>query len=99
MADTASDAAEQPRVVLFGRAGCHLCDEARDVVVRVTAETGAAWHELDVDSVPGLQAKYGDLVPVVLVDGQQVGYYRIDPERVRTALADTSRRSWGRYCG
>ena len=38
------------RVVLYGRAGCHLCDEAREVVRTVCAETGAGWTEVDIDA-------------------------------------------------
>ena len=38
------------RVVLYGRAGCHLCDEAREVVRAVCAETGDGWTEVDIDA-------------------------------------------------
>ena len=41
-----------PRVVLYGRAGCHLCDEARAVVARVCTDVGVAWVEVDVDATP-----------------------------------------------
>jgi len=41
-----------PRVVLYGRAGCHLCDEARAVVARVCGDIGVAWAEVDVDAAP-----------------------------------------------
>lgn len=41
-----------PRVVLYGRAGCHLCDEARVVVARVCGDVGVAWAEVDVDVAP-----------------------------------------------
>lgn len=78
----------EPRVVLYGRAGCHLCDEARPVVAEVAAEAGAQWSEVDVDA-PGnedLVARYGDLVPVVTVDGVQQAFWRVDADRVRRAL-------------
>ena len=83
------------RVVLYGRAGCHLCDEARELVRRVCAESGDGWREVDVDE-PGAPPlangeavldAYGELVPVVEVDGVRQGYWRIDADRVRTALA------------
>lgn len=41
-----------PRVVLYGRAGCHLCDEARVVVARVCGDIGVPWVEVDVDAAP-----------------------------------------------
>ncbi|MDM8085547.1 glutaredoxin family protein [Cellulomonas cellasea] len=91
--------AEQPlaRVRLFTRPGCHLCDDARELVRRVCAEAGAEWAEVDVD-LPGpggvsLREEYGELVPVVEVDGVRQGYWRIDEDRVRSALTGRSRRS------
>lgn len=76
-----------PRIELFGRAACTLCDEARDLILGICEETGETFTELDVDSDPTLRNEYGELVPVVLVDGEQVGYWRIDPKRLRAALA------------
>ena len=74
-------------VTLLGRAGCHLCDDARAVVLEVAGRTGANVTELDVDDDPELRAEYGDMVPVVLVDGVQHGYFTIDPVRLERALA------------
>jgi len=79
------------RVVLYGRAGCHLCDDARALVARVCADVGATWAEVDVD-VPTsdgrvLADELGELVPVVDVDGVRRGYWRIDETRLRRALA------------
>jgi glutaredoxin len=80
------------RVVLYGRAGCHLCDDARAVVRDVAAETGSRWTEVDVDAAAGydggaLQREYGEEVPVVAVDGVPRGFLRIDPARLRKALS------------
>ncbi|WP_308439306.1 glutaredoxin family protein [Cellulomonas chitinilytica] len=92
-ATTAAPAAvPAARVVLFGRAGCHLCDAARALVVRVCAETGDAWVEVDVDDpaaplTPSRRDDLGELVPVVEVDGVMRGYFRIDENRLRRALA------------
>ena len=78
------------RVVLYGRAGCHLCDDAREVVRTVCGETGAAWTEVDIDtdttSGRDLVEELGELVPVVEVDGVQQGYWRIDANRLRRTL-------------
>lgn len=79
------------RVVLYGRAGCHLCDDARALVARVCDELGASWTEVDVD-VPAPDGhlpadELGDMVPVVDVDGVRRGYWRIDEARLRRALA------------
>lgn len=78
------------RVVLYSRAGCHLCDDARAVVRAEAALAGTGWREVDVDTgdEPGRDlSRYGDLVPVVEVDGVRQGYWRIESARLRRALA------------
>ncbi|GGM04075.1 glutaredoxin family protein [Nakamurella endophytica] len=75
------------RIELLGRAGCHLCEAARQVVEQVAARTGAGWRELDVDLDPELRAEWGDMVPVVLVDGVCQGYFHIDGDRLAEAVA------------
>ncbi len=73
-------------VELLSRPGCHLCDDARALVERVTAEAGLDWTETDVDRVPQLRAEFGDLVPVVRVNGKELGYWRIDEAKLRKAV-------------
>ncbi|MFW2512856.1 glutaredoxin family protein [Demequina sp. SO4-13] len=75
------------RVSLITRKGCHLCPDARAVVSDVCAEAGVAWREVDVEADDRLLERFADEVPVVIVDGQVAGFWRIDPERVRSALA------------
>lgn len=75
------------RVTLYGRAGCHLCDEARAVIERVCAELGEAYLEVDIDGDDDLRARYGEEVPVTLVDGKQHDFWRVDERRLRAALA------------
>lgn len=77
----------ETRVTLYSRDGCHLCDEARWVVVAECDRAGAAWQEVDVDTDGELRARYGEYVPVVEVDGTVQGFWQIDPVRLRTALA------------
>lgn len=77
----------ESRVVLYSRAGCHLCDEARAVVVAECDRAKVTWREVDVDADPQLQARYGEYVPVVEVDGTVQGFWQLDPVRVRSALA------------
>jgi hypothetical protein len=96
-ADPSRSAAEEaavvaPRVELIGREGCHLCDDARAVVTAVTADLGEAFVERDLDADPALAARYADEIPVVLVDGQQVAFWRVDPDQLRAALTGRDRR-------
>jgi len=77
------------RLVLFVRAGCHLCAPAREVVAALAAETGTGWRSVDIDTDPGsvaLTARYGEMVPVVTVDDVVQGYWRLDADRLRRAL-------------
>lgn len=80
-------------MVLYGRAGCHLCDEARVVVAEVCEDAGVPWAEVDVDDPappgggPDPFEAYGDRVPVVAVDGVEVGQWRISGRTLRAALA------------
>lgn len=74
------------RVTLIGKPGCHLCDEARVVVARVTAELGTSFREVSILDDPALQEEYAEQIPVVLVDGRQHGYWRIGEARLRAAL-------------
>jgi hypothetical protein len=82
------------RITLIGKPGCHLCDDARVVVERVASDTGAGWQELSILDDDGLREQYAELIPVVLVDGEQHDFYRVDEARLRAALQ--GRRSWFR---
>jgi len=75
------------RVTVVSRVDCHLCEVAKDVVARVARETGVGWAEVDVDADPALLAEYSDLVPVILIDGKVHGYWRVEEDRLRSALA------------
>jgi glutaredoxin len=58
------------RVVVYSRQGCHLCDEAWELLERSRAEHGFRLEKVDVDTDPGLKALYGEWVPVVTVNGK-----------------------------
>ena len=75
-----------PRVLLYGRPGCHLCDDARDVIARVCADLGERFAEIDVDSDPALRERFGEEIPVTFVDGRQHDFWRVDEARLRAAL-------------
>lgn len=77
----------QPRVVFYTRAGCHLCEDAWEVVTRVCAELGEQATAVDIDADPALVERYGEEVPVTLVDGRQHDYWRVDEARLRAALS------------
>jgi len=74
------------RVTLYSRTGCHLCDDARDVIERVCAEMGTSYEEIDIDTDPKLRERFTDEVPVTFVDGRPHDFWRVSEERLRSAL-------------
>jgi glutaredoxin len=84
-----------PRVTLYSKPGCHLCDEARVVVAQVCDELGESFDEVDITAGPDAQAlleAYGEEIPVTLVDGEQHDFWRVDPDRLRRALTGSGPR-------
>ena len=77
----------EPRIVLLGRPGCHLCEDARAVVQRVAQDLGVGWEERSIDDDPQLLERYAEQIPVTLVDGRQHDFWRVDEARLRSALA------------
>ena len=76
----------EPRVTLIGKPGCHLCDDARVVVSEVCADLGIGWVERSILDDPVLADAYWEQIPVVLVDGAQHDFMRVDAVRLRAAL-------------
>jgi hypothetical protein len=73
-------------VVLVTRAGCTLCALAEPVVARAAADARVPLEVRDVDLDPDDRARWSDKVPVVLVDGVEHAYWRIDERVLRKAL-------------
>jgi glutaredoxin len=74
------------RVTVYTRPGCHLCEDALEVVARVCGDVGTSYEEVDITTDPDLQRRYGEQVPVTLVDGGQHDFWRVDERRLRAAL-------------
>jgi glutaredoxin len=69
-------------VRLLTRPDCHLCQPAREAMARVAQKAGVRWEEVDVTSDPVLEREYGDRLPVVLLDGREHGYWRVEEDRL-----------------
>jgi glutaredoxin len=74
------------RITLYGKPGCHLCDDARRVIEAVCADLGTSYDEVDITTSPELMDAYGEQIPVTFVDGRQHDFWRVDPVRLRVAL-------------
>ncbi|WP_435742861.1 glutaredoxin family protein [Nocardioides sp. SYSU DS0663] len=75
-----------PRVTLYSKPGCHLCDDARAVIERVCSDLGEEYAEVSILEDPALLERYGEEIPVTLVDGRQHDYWRVSESRLRAAL-------------
>ena len=71
------------RLVLVTRPGCHLCEVAKEALDRI----GEPWTEVSVESSIELEREYGDRLPVILLDGREHGYWRVEEERLLRDMA------------
>ena len=67
-----------PSVTLYGKPGCHLCDDARAVVERVRAEHPFELREVDVSLDPVLHREYGERIPVLELDGEELFEFHVE---------------------
>jgi len=81
------------RLTLIGKPGCHLCDDAREVVQAVVTDVETMdaaprilFDERSILDDEALAARYAEEIPVLLIDGRVHNYWRIDPVRLKTAL-------------
>jgi glutaredoxin len=74
------------RVTLITRVGCHLCEEAETSLVRLSEELTFSLESVDVDSDRQLANEFSDRVPVILIDGAEHGYWRLEEARFRAAI-------------
>ena len=79
-------------VVLYGRPGCHLCDEAREVLERIRVELPFALVERDIESDETLFKAYLERIPVIALDGEELFDFFVDEAELRRRLAYTGQR-------
>jgi glutaredoxin len=78
-------------VILLTRAGCCLCDRAKEQLAGLAQEFGFSLGAVDVDAEAAagdaaLRTEYGDRLPVVLLDGREHSYWEVDEPRLRADL-------------
>ena len=70
------------RLVLYGRPGCHLCDDARLALERV----GHPFEEIDIESDDDLLRRYLERIPVVALDGEELYDFEVDEQDLRARV-------------
>lgn len=74
------------QLTLYSRKDCCLCEEMKGVVKQVAGRLPLEMEEIDVDSAPDLQEKYGNEVPVLFIDGRKAFKYRVTEAELRKRL-------------
>ena len=69
-------------LVLYSRDGCHLCDDAREVLIRI----GHPFEEIDIEADPDLHRKYLERIPVVALDGVELYDFFVDETDLRARV-------------
>ena len=79
---------ENIELTLIGKPGCHLCDDAEAVIDEVLKdlELHISVEKKNILDDEALFARYSEEIPVLLINGKVHNYWRIDPERLRSAL-------------
>ena len=80
----------RPRVTLYTRTGCHLCDTAKQQLRRVSRRADFDLEEIDIDSDPELRALYHEEVPVIAINGRKAFKYHVDEASLLKRLKDCS---------
>ncbi|PWW29565.1 glutaredoxin [Cytobacillus oceanisediminis] len=78
----------QPEIVLYTRSRCPLCDKAKDVLVELKKEYHFTLIERDIDESDELTEKYGLMIPVVEMNGEEVQFGHIDTITISEALTE-----------
>jgi glutaredoxin len=74
------------RLTLYGKPGCHLCHDARDLVKRALLGRDVALEEVDITLDPALFARYGERIPVVELDGEILFELVVDEKMLHQRL-------------
>ena len=76
----------KPRVTLYTRAGCHLCEEAKRVVEAARGRADFDCEEVDIDGDEELRRRYNDEVPVIAINGVKAFKYRVEAKELLKKL-------------
>jgi glutaredoxin len=78
-------------VELYGRPGCHLCDDARGQLLTLAPELGFALVEHDIEADDDLLRRYLERIPVVVLDGEELFDFFVDEAVLRDRLGRVGR--------
>jgi glutaredoxin len=74
-------------VSVYSRSNCHLCEVALEVISEIRKDYEFTITKILIDGDSELEEKYGEQVPVILINDQPHDFFRVDPERFRLAIS------------
>ena len=75
-----------PKVVLYSRPGCHLCEDAKAVLAQARARVPFDFQEVDISTDPDLFEEHKWHIPVIEIDGRTAFKLRVAPEALLERL-------------
>jgi len=78
------------RIEIYSRPGCHLCDEAKEVIDRVGRRVPFNLSVINIDNDPALEKLYGEQIPVVFINGSKAFKFHVD----EVELEKKARKLW-----
>jgi glutaredoxin len=73
---------------VYSRSNCHLCEVALEVISEIQKDFEFTITKILIDGNTELEEKYGEQVPVILINNQPHDFFRVDPERFRLAISE-----------
>ncbi|MFT5367724.1 MAG: glutaredoxin [Candidatus Latescibacterota bacterium] len=94
-----SNSSSLPRVTLYSKPDCHLCEIAKERIASVRRCVAFELETVDITSDPVLYARYRERIPVVLLEGKEVFAYRVSEKILTQKLREmTPQQSlWARF--
>jgi glutaredoxin len=89
----AGEASARPlEITLYTRPGCHLCEDAKAVMLPLLREFGATLREVNIDEDQELTRRYGIDIPVIFIGAHKAAKHRVDPGKFRRQLVEARSR-------
>ena len=80
----------KPHVIVYSRPGCHLCDEAKAVIMNARVSDRFTLEEINIESDPELLRKYKYDIPVVTIDGDECFKHRVDADQFKIHISSVT---------
>jgi len=81
------------QIDIYSRPGCHLCDEAKEIVERVRGRIPFALSVINIETDPELEKKYGEQIPVVFINGNKAFKYHVNEAELEQKVKALWKRS------